>query len=74
MDLEKENRTLRRLLCFKIAGSKGYYDDGELQDNTEKPFIDFKRDSANEIDKKLIRRSLNKIKRISEETQKDDHA
>ena len=41
MDLEKENRTLRRLLCFKIAGSKGYYDDGELQDNTEKPFIDF---------------------------------
>ena len=74
MDLERENRTLRRLLCFKVAGGKGHYDNGELQDNTEKPFIDFKRDSVNEIEKKLITRSLNKIKRIAEETQKDNHA
>lgn len=37
-----------------------YLDDGELQDNTEIPYIDFKRDSAAEILIKLKKRIHNK--------------
>jgi hypothetical protein len=35
-----------------------YGDDGELQDNREQPFIDFRRDSPEEIGKKMTLRRM----------------
>jgi hypothetical protein len=44
---------LRRLLAHRVAGVRGYYDDGELQDTTMHPFIDFLRDHPKGIELKL---------------------
>jgi hypothetical protein len=52
-----ENRELRILLAIAHAGLSLYTDDGELQDNRVHPFIDFKRDSVNEIENKLRERA-----------------
>lgn len=49
-------RLLRKLLAHQVAGTRGYYDDGELQDNNEVPSIDFLRDHPNDIEMKLFRR------------------
>jgi hypothetical protein len=49
---------LRRLLAHRLAGSKGYYDDGELQDSSRFPFIDYLRDHPEDIELKLAERSL----------------
>lgn len=50
---------LRRMLCIAYAGSRFYGDDGELQDDREIPFIDFKRDSVAEIKRKISERGNN---------------
>ncbi len=47
---------LRRLLAHRVAGAGGYFDDGELQDNSRLPFIDFLRDHPKDIELKLIER------------------
>jgi hypothetical protein len=47
---------LRRLLAHRVAGPLGYYDDGELQDGTDTPSIDFLRDHPKDIELKLIER------------------
>ena len=39
---QKENKLLRELLAYRVAGAALYHDDGELQDNSEIPTIDFK--------------------------------
>ena len=56
--LRAENRELRIMLYVAHTNMQGYHDDGELQDAREQPFIDFKRDSVEEIQKKLIERIL----------------
>ncbi len=53
----EENQILRELLAIRVAGVSLYRDDGELQDNTVMPTIDFKRDSARVIAQKLIERN-----------------
>jgi len=50
-------RKLRRLLAIRVSGAALYGDDGELQDSSVRPFIDFLRDSPDEISAKLIERN-----------------
>ena len=40
-----EIQQLRQLLAVRVAGALLYADDGELQDNTQHPCIDFRRDA-----------------------------
>jgi len=54
--LTVENKKLRKMLASCYVGTALYADDGELQDNREQPFIDFKRDSVDEIVKKMHQR------------------
>lgn len=54
--MRAENAKLRLMLAIGVAGAMLYTDDGELQDNTERPFIDFKRDSVDEIERKFAQR------------------
>lgn len=42
--------------AFAYSGSRLYGDDGELQDNSAQPFIDWRRDSAQEIRAKIQER------------------
>jgi hypothetical protein len=49
---------LRRLLALRLFGSTGYFDDGELQDNSKRPSIDFLRDHPKDIELKLAERRL----------------
>lgn len=49
---------LRRLLAVRVAGAMLYADDGELQDCSALPHIDFKRDCASCIEQKLQARGL----------------
>ena len=51
-------RGLRELLAGRIAGAMLYHDDGELQDNSAHPCIDFLRDSAETIKQKLMERAI----------------
>ena len=44
---------LRTMLAHSYGGALMYSDDGELQDNRMQPFIDFKRDAADAIYKKM---------------------
>jgi hypothetical protein len=57
--LEIENIELRKMLAFANTGAKLYGDDGELQDNSIFPFIDYKRDSVELIKQKIYRRNMN---------------
>lgn len=57
LDVASENRELRIMLAIAHAGLSLYTDDGELQDNRVLPFIDFKRDSVAEIERKLRERA-----------------
>jgi hypothetical protein len=47
---------LRQLLASSYSGAKLYCDDGCLQDNTERPFIDFRNDSVDDIVAKMMER------------------
>lgn len=53
---EKENHELRAMLAFAHCGNALYSDDGELQDTRETPWIDWRRDSIDKIQRKLIER------------------
>lgn len=61
MTAEQENVILRELLAFRVAGGLLYHDDGELSDASEWPHIDFKRDSALEIELKLRERGIRSL-------------
>ncbi len=54
----KDEETLRTLLAVNYAGQALYTDDGELQDNSCRPFIDFLRDPVNLIQAKMLARTL----------------
>ena len=58
--LKAENKLLRRLLAVHTCGASLYTDDGELSDASVFPFIDFKRDTAEEIEKNLRKRDLDR--------------
>lgn len=60
-------RKLRALLAINYSGAKLYGDDGELSDSSVMPFIDFLRDTPDEIERNIIERSRN---RLAEETEK----
>jgi hypothetical protein len=57
---DAENRALRRLLAVRVSGASLYTDDGELQDNSQRPFIDYYCDSPAEIHRKLQERAKRK--------------
>lgn len=48
-----ELERFRELLAACYSGAKLYRDDGELQDTSARPHIDFRRDSASEIQRKM---------------------
>lgn len=56
-----ENRLLREMLALRVAGGRLYGDDGELFDSTERPYIDFRNDRAQDISRKLTERGLRKL-------------
>ena len=51
--------------------SKLYGDDGELQDNSESPFIDWRRDSAKEILSKIQERAVRRFAAMQQEGRSD---
>lgn len=55
--LKTENQKLRWLLCINYS-SQPYLDDGEMQDSSIHPFIDFKRDSVEVIEQKILERNI----------------
>ena len=57
-----ESYKLRLMLAQSLCGGSLYTDDGEIQDNSYMPYIDYKRDSADEIRAKLMQRELNREK------------
>jgi hypothetical protein len=62
-----ENKALRALLAYRVAGAMLYRDDGEMSDSTQHPSIDFKRDSAEDIEAKLRQRMRANYLRTVEE-------
>jgi hypothetical protein len=60
-DLLRENQQLRTMCAVAHAGSALYKDDGELQDSRAIPFIDWRRDSVDEIRRKLGERATRSI-------------
>ena len=62
--LEQENKDLRRLLAIYTGGPYLYLDDGELQSNSVRPFIDFKRDTPELIKQKLFERRENAVSKL----------
>lgn len=56
-----ENRRLRLMLALRVAGAKLYTDDGEMQDGSDNPPIDFRRDSVAELERKLMDRGLRRF-------------
>lgn len=59
--LKAEGDALRKLLAVYVAGPMLYADDGELQDSSAMPRIDFTRDTPDEIGRKLRERALNRM-------------
>lgn len=53
----KENLELRRMLCLAHAGAQAYMDDGEAQDSSVMPTIDYLCDSLDEIKAKRTQRA-----------------
>lgn len=60
-DLSREVAELRLALAIAHAGASLYTDDGELQDATHVPFIDWKRDSWEQIKASLLQRNLARL-------------
>ncbi len=50
-----ENQQLRWMLCVSYSRHP-YLDDGEMQDNSTLPHIDFRRDPISEIKRKMAER------------------
>lgn len=63
--LREENTKLRLMLATSIAGSRGYFDDGEMQDSSRMPMIDFKRFTPDQIRNALAERAAIAIKEQS---------
>jgi len=53
-----EEKKLRRMLCVAYSGTAAYMDDGEASDARAHPFIDFMRDSVDEIQAKMRERGV----------------
>jgi len=70
--LEEEVLILRRMVCLSYS-KHPYTDDGELQDN-EWPMIDFKRDTIQEIRRKMSERTNEVIIEMYKEKSKLDEA
>lgn len=58
MTIEEENKQLRLLLFFGHRCSHKYGDDGEMQCNKHRPFIDFKRDPVEHLSKAIFEHSI----------------
>jgi hypothetical protein len=63
--LREENTKLRLMLATSIAGSSGYFDDGEMQDSSRMPMIDFKRFTPDQIRDALAERAAIALKEQS---------
>ena len=64
----KTERQIRRMFCVTYAStSSPYMDDGEAQDNSMRPYIDFLRDSPEEIQSKMTERAIAKHKAQQEQ-------
>lgn len=62
LDAADENAKLREVLAFAYSGAPNLYaDDGELTDNTIYPYIDYRRDSVEEIKRKIAIRGINRL-------------
>ncbi len=59
-ELRAEIKQLRTLLAVTYSGYKLYADEGNLQDHSAQPFIDFRNDTVMEIDKKMMKRAVKK--------------
>lgn len=57
----ERERALRVMLAYAYGGALLYRDDGELQDNRTLPCIDFRRDSVEDIEAKMIERTRRAI-------------
>jgi hypothetical protein len=55
--LRNDGSKLRSMLGSCYAGAALYRDDGELQDSRCRPHIDFRRDTVDEIEEKMLRRA-----------------
>ena len=64
---KEDDFELRCMVAIAFSGSKLYTDDGELQDASEVPFIDYKRDTVSEIHDKIFQRRQPEIKAAFEE-------
>lgn len=56
-----EIEALRRMLCAVYAGFSAYADDGECQDNSAYPHIDFLRDRPEQIEAKMRERAFARV-------------
>lgn len=68
---DEEIMRLRCMPALQIAGHLLYADDGELQDNTMHPWIDFKRDTIADISIKLSERARIKLTSIKAQVPRD---
>lgn len=60
--LADENIELRRMLCLAHAGATAYLDDGEAQDASAHPAIDFLRDDVATLREKLRQRATSALR------------
>ena len=63
--MNEDELTLRRGWALAYSGSSLYTDDGQLQDNSDYPQIDFLNDPPAEIERKIVDRGVRKIKQSS---------
>jgi hypothetical protein len=61
-----ENKKLRQMLAFYYVGMNTLHEDQELLDCSVYPFIDFKRDELDEIQRKMQQRVFDKTKIVKE--------
>lgn len=69
--MKRENKELRLMLAMCYTKGRGYFDDGEMQDNTRRPFIDFKRDSVPVLKCKFRKRGEDLLKEVKAEIEPD---
>jgi len=72
---EDDCKKLRMMLAMTYSGFRNLYlDDGELQDASVRPFIDFKRDSVNDIEYKITKRGIEKLNGLQKERFEQDES
>lgn len=62
LKIPAEELRWRRLAAYALGAPYLYTDDGELQDATVFPHIDFLRDSAETVENKLIERTIRQLR------------